>query len=169
MVYKADANKVLVADPGLGMRKYSREEFCDGWTGHALEVIATPNLAKPEEEASPFRRFLPLVTEFRFILLEILVATLILDLMGLASPIFTQTIVDRVLVHQSLGLLNVMAIGMVVIAFFQILVSGARRYLLLHVSRKLDVKLLVIFYRHLLGLPTSYFEQRKIGDFISRF
>jgi ATP-binding cassette subfamily B protein len=58
---------------------------------------------------------------------------------------------------------------MVLVTLFTTLVSAVRQYLLQHTSIKIDVTLIIIFYRHLLKLPIDYFEKRKIGDFVSRF
>ncbi len=169
VVYRATPKYVLVADPALGLKKIDVKQFNQGWTGYLLLLTPTPNLSQVEEQVTSVRRFLPLLKPFRAILAEIFLATLLLDLLGLATPIFTQTIVDRVLTQQSLGLLNVMALGMVIIIIFQVIISVARQYLLLHCSNRLDLSMLIGFYRHLLGLPLEYFEKRKIGDFIARF
>src|SRR5581483_7422746 len=106
---------------------------------------------------------------YRKLLFEILLASLILQLFGLASPIFTQVIVDKVLVHKSESLLNVMLIGMLLIALFQTATVALRYYLLLHTTRRIDLQMLVNFYKHVLSLPMRYFEERKVGDIIKRF
>jgi subfamily B ATP-binding cassette protein HlyB/CyaB len=170
VVYKVRGKKVYVADPDRGLVTYRREEFLKHWTGGvALLVEPTSALAQTEQQKSSWKRFIPLVASFKTLLLEVFVASLVMDILGLASPIFTQNIIDQVLVRQSLGMLNIMAVGMVIVMIFQTLTSSLRRYLLAFVSRQLDLRLLIMFYRHLLGLPTEYFEKRRVGDFISRF
>ncbi|MBI3928871.1 MAG: peptidase domain-containing ABC transporter [Armatimonadetes bacterium] len=169
VVYRAGPHRVLVADPGIGLRNLTVAEFQKGWTGHVLILTPTPELTRTDDQVPSLRRFLPFLKPLRWVLFEIFLATLILDLLGLASPVFTQTIVDRVLVHHSVGLLNVMALGMVVVLLFEVLVTASRQYLLIHGSNKLDLSLLIVFYRHMLGLPVDYFEKRRIGDFIARF
>jgi ATP-binding cassette subfamily B protein len=99
---------------------------------------------------------------------EIFVASLVLQIFGLATPIFTQIIVDRVLVHESVSLLNVLLLGMLFIAVFQALTVALRQYLLVHTTRRIDLAMVVSFYRHLLSLPLRFFEARRVGDLLKR-
>ncbi|MEW6279845.1 MAG: peptidase domain-containing ABC transporter [Candidatus Eremiobacterota bacterium] len=169
VVYRAGPDRVLVADPGIGLRKLTVEAFRQGWTGYTLILTPTPALTTVQDQVPSLRRFLPLLQPFRWVLLEIFLATLVLNLLGLAAPIFTQTIIDRVIVHHTPGLLHVMALGMLIVLVFQVLVTAARHFLMFHTSNRLDLTLLIVLYRHMLGLPVDYFEKRKIGDFVTRF
>lgn len=169
VVYEVRTRDVLVADPALGVRRIDTDEFQKHWTGRALELHPTPRLEKVEEQVPAFSRFLPLLGPHRWVLLEILLATLLLDVLGLAGPVFTQTVVDKVLVQHRPSLLPVVTVGMVIVLLAQTGVSAIRQYLLNHASNRIDLTMLVMFYRHLMGLPVDYFHKRKIGDFISRF
>ena len=96
-------------------------------------------------------------------------ASLVLSLFGLASPIFMQTIVDQVLVHHDEALLNLMLVGMVVVALFQMGTSTLRMYLIGYVSVRLSLSMLSRFYRHLLALSMRFFALRRTGDLTTRF
>ena len=98
-----------------------------------------------------------------------LLASLVLSLFGLASPIFMQTIVDQVLVHHDEDLLNLMLVGMVVVALFQMGTSTLRVYLIGYVSARLSLAMLSRFYRHLLALSMRFFALRRTGDLTTRF
>ncbi|HZS45013.1 MAG TPA: peptidase domain-containing ABC transporter [Blastocatellia bacterium] len=169
VLYEVREDSVIVADPAIGLRRLTKEEFVKGWTGYLLLLSPTPKVETVEETQTTLRRFLPLLAPYRKLLFEILLASLILQLFGLASPIFTQVIVDKVLVHKSESLLNVMLIGMLLIAVFQTATVALRYYLLLHTTRRIDLQMLVNFYKHVLSLPMRYFEERKVGDIIKRF
>jgi ABC-type bacteriocin/lantibiotic exporter with double-glycine peptidase domain len=110
-----------------------------------------------------------LLKPYRRLLFEIFAASLVLQLFGLASPIFTQVIVDNVLVHKSISTLNVLLVGMLVIAIFQSITIALRYYLLIHTTRRIDMQMVVDFDRHILSLPMRYFEERKVGDILKRF
>lgn len=101
VLYAAGPDRVIVADPAIGLRKLSREEFEKGWTGYLLLLTPTPTIEKVEESKTTYGRFLPLLKPYRSLLFQIFVASLLMQLFGLASPIFTQIIVDKVLVHKS--------------------------------------------------------------------
>jgi ATP-binding cassette subfamily B protein len=169
VLYEARPDRVIVADPAIGLRRLSREEFEKGWTGYLLLMTPTPKLEGVEESRTTFGRFLPLLKPYRGLLLEIFLASLVLQLFGLATPIFTQVIVDTVLVHKNVSLLNLMLVGMLLIAVFQTATTALRYYLLVHTTRRIDMQMVVNFYRHILSLPMRYFEERKVGDILKRF
>lgn len=169
VLYEVTADRVVLADPAIGLRKMSREEFEKAWTGYLLLLIATPKLDEVEESRTSVGRFLPLLKPYYTLLFEIFLASLLLQVFGLATPIFTQVIVDRVLVHKSTSMLNVLVIGMLLIAIFQAVTAALRYYLLVHTTRRLDMQMVVDFYRHILTLPMRYFEERKVGDILKRF
>ncbi len=169
VLYEATPGGVIVADPARGLRKMSREQFEKGWSGYLLLLEPTPRLSLVEESKTTFGRFLPMLKPYRMLLAEIFLASLVIQLFGLASPIFTQVIVDKALVQKSASLLNIMLVGMLLVAFFESLTSALRYYLLTHTTRRIDMQMVVDFYRHLLSLPMRYFEERKVGDIIKRF
>lgn len=169
VLYEARPDRVVVADPAIGLRRLSREEFEKSWTGYLLLFEPTPKLEEIEESNTTYGRFLPLLKPHRKLLFEIFLASLLLQLFGLATPIFTQVIVDKVLVQQNLSMLNTLLVGMLLIAFFLTLTSALRFYLLVHTARRLDMQMVVNFYKHVMSLPLRYFEERKVGDIMKRF
>ena len=169
VVYKIDDKHVWVADPAIGIRKYEKEYFVKNWTGFTLVADPTPEFEKTEEDRSTFRNFMPFVTPYKLILFEIFMASLLLNLFGLATPIFTQNVIDKVLLHRNESLLDIMLGGMLIVLVFRILTMIVRQHLIIHTSMKIDLRMLVLFYKHMLALPLGYFKTRKIGDFITRF
>ncbi len=169
VLFKTAKDQVRIADPAVGVRKLSRKEFEAGWTGVALLIEYTDQVAENEPSRTTFRRFIPYVKPYIRSLCEIFLASLVMSLFGLASPLFTQTIVDQVLVHHDRDLLNLMLAGMIVIALFQMLVSALRTYLVTYMSTRLSMTLLSRFYQHLLSLPMRFFALRKTGDLTTRF
>ncbi|MYB57864.1 MAG: peptide cleavage/export ABC transporter [Gemmatimonadetes bacterium] len=169
VLYQMNKKEVKIADPGVGIRKLSRAEFEKGWTNMALLLEYTDQVAENEPSQSSFKRFFPLVRPYTGILIEVLLASLVLSLFGLASPIFMQTIVDQVLVHHDEDLLNLMLVGMVVVALFQMGTSTLRVYLIGYVSARLSIAMLSRFYRHLLALSMRFFALRRTGDLTTRF
>lgn len=169
VLYQITKKYVKIADPGVGIRKLSRAEFEKGWTNMALLLDYTDQVAENEPSKSSFKRFFPLVKPYTGILIEVFLASVVLSLFGLASPIFMQTIVDQVLVHHDADLLNLMLVGMIVVALFQMGTSTLRTYLIGYVSARLNIAMLSRFYRHLLGLPMRFFALRRTGDLTTRF
>jgi subfamily B ATP-binding cassette protein HlyB/CyaB len=162
-------NRITVADPGIGIRHLKPDEFAKGWTGYILQLEATAKVHQVEESKSTLARYLPMVKQYQGLLIEILIASLMLQLFGLAMPVFTQVLVDKVLVQHNGALLNALLIGMVMIAVFQAGTSLIREYLIIHTSRRIDLQMAIAFYRHALSLPLRFFEDRKVGDILLRF
>ena len=169
VLYEISKKGVKIADPGVGIRKFARREFEKSWTDMALLLECTDQVAENEPSRSSFKRFFPLIRPYTAILVEVLLASLVLSLFGLASPVFTQTIVDQVLVHHDRDLLNLMLAGMVVVALFQMGTSTLRAYLIGYMSARLSLTMLSRFYRHLLGLSMRFFALRRTGDLTTRF
>lgn len=169
VVYEATTQHAIVGDPAEGLLKIPRATFESHWTGRLLQLTPSDHLEQHHDALSPIARFLPLLTPHRKVLLEVLLASLLLQVLQLAAPLFTQAIVDKVLVHQNAQLLDIMLIGMVLVAAFQMTTMLLRRYLLLHVSQQLGLKMSADLFRQMLKLPMRFFQTRHIGDMIERF
>jgi ATP-binding cassette, subfamily B, bacterial HlyB/CyaB len=169
VLYEVSTDFVIIADPALGLRRLSKEEFLKGWTGFLLTLKPTIKIENIEESKTTARRFLPLLKPYRKLLAEIVLASFALQVFGLALPVFTQVIIDRVVVHQNAPMLNLMLLGMLLVAFFQTATVALRHYLMVHTTRRIDLQMVVNFYQHLLSLPLRYFEERKVGDILKRF
>ncbi|WP_457625339.1 peptidase domain-containing ABC transporter [Persephonella sp.] len=108
------------------------------------------------------------IKRYKSLMTEILTASLVVQIFGLATPLFTQVILDKVLVHRSITTLEVIAIAFLGVILFEFVLNLARKYVFLHTTTKLDAKLGARIFKHLLSLPITYFESRKVGDTIAR-
>jgi len=99
---------------------------------------------------------------------EILLASFVVQLFGLVTPLFTQVILDKVLVHQSISTLNVIAVAFIAVIVFELLLNLVRNYIFIHTTSKIDSKLGSKLFYHLISLPLVYFENRKVGNIIAR-
>ena len=99
---------------------------------------------------------------------EVLLASILLNIFGLAIPLFTQVIIDRVVGLHATDLLNLLLAGMLFVAVFQAATTGIRRLLLIHIATHANVRLLGDFLRHVMSLPMRFFDLRRVGDVISR-
>jgi len=87
---------------------------------------------------------------------------------ALASPLFFQVVIDKVLVHHSLTTLDALVIGLVTISVFESVLAVMRTYLFSHTTSRIDVELGARLFRHLLALPAAYFQARRVGDSVAR-
>ncbi|WP_377296966.1 type I secretion system permease/ATPase [Rhizobium sp. SGZ-381] len=112
--------------------------------------------------------FFSAAAKYRFILAEVFFASLVLQLFALATPLVFQTVIDKVLVHHGFETLTVMVSGLALIALFDAILSGLRTWLFAHTSNRMDVELGSRLFKHLVRLPLSYFEARRVGDSVAR-
>lgn len=112
--------------------------------------------------------FIPEFLRHKRILMEVLFLSLVLQLMGLLSPLLFQVVMDKVLVHNALSTLDVLAVVLIVSGIAEVLTKGFREYLFSHTTNKIDVHLGMKVLRHTLGLPLAWFKHRQTGTIISR-
>ena len=115
-----------------------------------------------------FGWFYARMLSYKKIVGEILIASFVIQLFGLVTPLFTQVVLDKVLVHHSLSTLNVIAVAFGVVIIFEMLLSLSRNYIFAHTTSKIDARLGAMLFDHLIKLPMIYFENRKVGNIVAR-
>ncbi|MEN9869566.1 MAG: hypothetical protein RLZZ171_549, partial [Cyanobacteriota bacterium] len=168
VVYRVRGDKVLIADPAADKSEVARSEFLDAWTGFALLLEPTNALADAPTEKRTLGRFFALLLPYRSISLTIILASILIQLIGLVSPLFTQIILDQVVVSRSQSTLNVLVIGMLLFGALGGGLTSVRTYLLSYLANRLDLTMISGFINHALNLPLKFFESRRVGDIITR-
>lgn len=115
-----------------------------------------------------FSWFFQAIKKYKIQLFDVIVASFFLQLLGLATPIFFQTVLDKVVSNQSYSTLNVLAIGFSVVILVEFGLSMLRNYLMAHTANRVDVTLGSMLYRHLVHLPISFFDARRVGHTVAR-
>ncbi|WP_417903479.1 peptidase domain-containing ABC transporter [Campylobacter ureolyticus] len=115
-----------------------------------------------------FGWFYKRMLNYKRIVFEVLIASFIMQLFGLVTPLFTQVVLDKVLTHHSISTLRVIAIAFLATIVFELLLSLSRNYIFAHTTTKIDAKLGSELFSHLALLPMTYFENRKVGNIVAR-
>jgi subfamily B ATP-binding cassette protein HlyB/CyaB len=146
---------------------WTSAELRERFSGRLLLMTAREKMAGATR---PFdiSWFIPALVKYRRPLRDVLVASFFIQLMALVSPIFFQLVIDKVLVHHSLGTLDVLAFGLAVVLIWETALSGLRNWLFAHSTNRVDAELSASMFRHLMNLPLSYFEARRVGDSVAR-
>ncbi|MFM2305029.1 MAG: hypothetical protein RLZZ135_2441 [Cyanobacteriota bacterium] len=168
VVFEITPQHITVCDPAIGQRKLTHAEFITGWTGHCLLLEPTLALKQTEGKSTNLWQLFQLIAPHKVVVTEIFVASLVLQIFGLISPIFTQLILDRAVVHRSGSSLATFGVGLLIFGGFQIIMSALRQYLMASTTNRIDAALVIGFIRHTFSLPLSYFDARHVGDIISR-
>ncbi|HWT13475.1 MAG TPA: type I secretion system permease/ATPase [Allosphingosinicella sp.] len=146
---------------------WSPEELRERFTGRLLLMTSRERIAG---DSRPFdiSWFIPALVKYRRSLRDVLIASFFIQLMGLVTPVFFQLVIDKVLVHQTVGTLDVIAIGLAVVLIWETALSGLRNWLFAHTTNRVDAELSAGMFRHLVNLPLAYFESRRVGDSVAR-
>lgn len=164
----AEAESVLVQDPTAAQpATLTRAEFQSRWTGRL--ILMTRRTSVPGLSGRfDLSWFVPAVLRYRKLLGEVLIASLVLQLLALVTPLFFQVVIDKVLVHHGLTTLHVLAIGLLIVSLFEVTLGGLRTFLFSHTAIRIDVELGAKLYRHLQGLPIGFFQSRPVGTIVAR-
>lgn len=168
VVYQVRRNRVIVADPALGKRSLTFAEFQASWTGYALLLTPTELLQAMPSSKLSLGRFWGAFSPYRSMLVPILLASLLLQILGLVTPLFTQIILDQVVVHKSLLTLHIFIIGLLLAGIWRVGTVSVRQYLLDYFSNQVDLTLISGFISHTLNLPLQFFAARHVGDIVTR-
>lgn len=181
VVYRVSSTHVWIADPAIGKEKLTLQEFATRWNGIALLLEPSPTLAPQADVLELIERYRQrqrtfgqllrqLVLErFRRPIAEILLASLLLALLGLSLPLFTQSIIDNVLVLRNNALLVALAVAMSIIVVMQLVLSYIRQLLVVQSRIEFEYEFFARFFERMLQLGQRYFDAHKREDFIQRF
>ncbi|WP_342249591.1 type I secretion system permease/ATPase [Sphingomonas sp. OTU376] len=167
VIGRVGEDAAAVQRPGEPIARWDRTALDANWSGELL-LVTTRESAQVAAPAFDMTWFIPQIVRYRRLIGEVLLITLALNLLGLAAPLFFQNVVDKVLAHNSLATLQVLAIGLVLVSLWEVAFGWLRTRLYSETSQKLDVELGSRLFRHLLRLPLAWFENRRVGDTVTR-
>lgn len=169
VVYGISSTQVWVADPAVGFRTLSIEQFERGWSGTCLTFSRSSDVVQVSESNSPWVRFARYLLPHKKILLHLFLATFVIQMLGIVPPMIVQNILDGVIVHHNVNLLHLLIVGLIISSVFTQLMAAIRGALSNFMVRKLDFAMMSQFFRHTMSLPYAFFAKRKTGDIFARF
>jgi ABC-type bacteriocin/lantibiotic exporter with double-glycine peptidase domain len=172
IVERWSPKSVTIVDPAIGRRRLSAEEFGARFTGVALTFEPGVQFEHRRSAAgTTWKSYLPLMLQTPGASLtigQVIGASVLLQIMGLALPVFTKVLVDSILPSRLDSLLTMLGLGAVVLVLGQTLVSYLRSSLLIYLQARMDSRMMLSFFEHMLTLPFSFFQQRTSGDLLMR-
>lgn len=180
VIHKITKKQVVIADPGKGIVKLKPEEFFGeiheegkppkyAWSGVLIILVKSETFEKGTETQGLFGRFMHLLMPQKKLLFHVFVASLVYTALGILGAFYFKALIDGILPNGLLKTLTTLSVGIILLNVFKLLLSAFRSHLLLYLSQKLDITLLLGYYKHVLKLPMNFFGTRKIGEIISRF
>jgi subfamily B ATP-binding cassette protein HlyB/CyaB len=168
LLARVTGDRILLQDLELNRPAIEqRASFEARWSGKLI-LMTTRERMVGASRPFDLTWFIPSIVHFRGQLGEALVGSLFLQFFALVTPLFSQVVIDKVLVHKGWSTLDVLVFGLAVISIFEVLLGGLRAYVLAHTTNRIDVELGARLFRHLVNLPLAYFGVRRVGDSVAR-
>lgn len=142
-------------------------EFLERWSGKFIFCTSKTKYLR-ELARFDFSWFIPSIIKYRKLFGEVVFISFIIQLLGLATPMAFQVVMDKVLVNNAMMTLNVVAIGLLSATIFENVLTAIRTWVFAQTTSKIDVELGARLFRHLLALPTAFFQARRVGDSVAR-
>ncbi|MEX0268239.1 peptidase domain-containing ABC transporter [Leptolyngbyaceae cyanobacterium UHCC 1019] len=170
--YGKRRQQYVIADPAIGLRYLSEQEFCQGWMDWVL-LLVEPDVARfstdgGRDRPSTLHQLGKRLWSSRSLLAQVLVLNLILGLLSIALPFLIQILTDDVLVRGDLKLLNAVAIAVVLLSLFSSGIGLVQSNLTAYFAQRLELGLILEFGRAILNLPLTYYETHRSGEVVSR-
>ncbi len=180
VVYKIRRDKVYVADPGFGHTVYSKEEFLKGWfstrkdgeaKGSALLVQATPDFLNQEDEPvkkTGFTYLMRYLSPYKRYVYHLLLGVILGSIIQFLLPFLFQSMVDFGITNQDLPFIYLILLFQFVLILSQMGIDFIRRWILLHLSTRINISLISGFLVKLMKLPVGFFDTKLTGDILQR-
>ncbi|RYY29996.1 MAG: peptidase domain-containing ABC transporter [Chitinophagaceae bacterium] len=169
VVYKAGKKIITLMDPATGrIAKQSKPSFLEEWSGIVVLLEPGSEFKEGDKTVSNLNRFLRLVAPHKTMMIQALVGALVYTVLGLASSVYVQKIVDHVLADGNIRLLNLLSVVMVVLLLFQGVIGIMKSVFALQTGQRIDARLILGYYQHILHLPQRFFDTMRVGEIISR-
>jgi ATP-binding cassette, subfamily B, bacterial HlyB/CyaB len=167
IVYKSNTNELVLAIPEMGVVRRKVRDFIETWGSDGDVLLLQPTKNTPQSRFS-LRWFVPALRRYRKVLIEVLIASMVVQIFGLVNPLATQVIIDKVIVGNSPDSLEVFGIFLLAVAVVEAVLTAIRTQLFVDTTNRIDLSLGAEVINHLLRLPLSYFERRPVGELATR-
>ncbi len=182
VLYRIKKNKIEVADPASGLITYTKREFLKSWIstsangselGIALLLEPTPVFFDQEAETDKnqqlgFRYLFGYLQTYRRFIFQLLIGLLLGSLIQLIMPFLTQSIVDVGINTRNTPFIYIVLAAQLMLIFSRTMAEFIRRWILLHLSTRINLSVISDFLIKLMQLPMSFFDSKKIGDILQR-
>lgn len=170
VVLKITKDYVIVGDPAKDLIKQDFEEFWKQFSGVLL--ILKPNAEFETgkiEKGKMMNRFIKLLLPQKKLFIYSILASVILTVLGIVSSLFNKILMDEILPYKLKNTLLMVLIIFMIISVVQVVIEFVRQWMMLYLSQKIDIPLMLGYFKHIYKLPMKFFSTRKTGDIITRF
>ncbi|HOM03649.1 MAG TPA: peptidase domain-containing ABC transporter [Acetivibrio sp.] len=169
VIYSIKNGVITVADPDKGIVKYAMDDFCSIWTGGLILLEPGENFQKGDHTQNMLIKFTGFLRPLKGTVLCIFLASLLYTALGLAGSFYIKFLFDDLIKFEKLNDLHVISVGFAAMLLIQVFLNYYRSILVTKLGMSIDKSIMMEYYSHVLKLPMSFFNSRKVGEIISRF
>ena len=167
VVSQSNAGGLTLASPADGWVRLSPAQIAEQWPEGLEVLLLERSTATPEQKFGP-GWFWPALKRYRGMLVQVLVASFVVQLFSLANPLLIQVIIDKVISQRSLDTLQILGMALVVVTLMEGVIGSLRTFLFTDTTNRIDLRLGAEVIDHLLRLPLGYFDRRPVGELGTR-
>ncbi|MCD8078504.1 MAG: peptidase domain-containing ABC transporter [Lachnospiraceae bacterium] len=170
VLFKKSEKYVVVGDPAKDLMRITVDEFYEKFTG-VLLLLKPTNAFETGKKSTQgiFRQYVRLLLPHKNLFACAVAASFLITLLGIVSSLFNKMLMDEILPYKLEGTLRMTVIAFTGISLVSCLIDFERQYVLLYLSQKIDIPLMLGYFRHIFRLPMKFFSTRRTGDIITRF
>ena len=176
VLYEVTPTTTVLGSPRTGLVRLTPDRLAKRLTIDApsnsattvCKAIVLERFSTTPTKRFGFQRFLPMVIKQRDVLVQVLLASIVIQLLSLGNPLLVQQVVDKVIIGANVGAMSTFGLLMIVFALLEGVLTILRTQMLISTTNRMDLHLGVEIVRHLLHLPLKFFEQRSVGELSSR-
>ena len=168
VVVESNPNNLVIASPSQGIIRLYKKDFEKSFTKGSIDLLFLEKNEQTPEKKFGLQWLLPSINRYRGVLIQVLLASFVVQLFGLANPLMIQVIIDKVISQRSLDTLQILGLALVVVTILGGIISSLRTFLFSETTNRIDTRLGAEVIDHLLRLPLNYFDRRPVGELGSR-
>lgn len=170
VVFKITEDYVIIGDPAKDLIKQDIKEFWNSFTGVLLVLIPNTEFETGKIKGKNiFNRFVKLLIPQKKLFIYSILASALLTILGIVSSLFNKILMDEILPYKLENTLVMVLIIFAIIAVVQVVIDFVRQWIMIYLSQKIDIPLMLGYFKHIYSLPMKFFATRKTGDIITRF
>jgi ATP-binding cassette, subfamily B, bacterial HlyB/CyaB len=167
IVYQITPQELTLGIPDTGIRRFKHATFAETW-GEVGEILLLQRSNVTSHQKFGIKWFIPAIKKHKRVLIEVLIASLFVQIFGLANPLLTQLIIDQVIGHNSVTTLNTFGSLLLILAIVEGILTTLRTNLFVDTTNRIDLSLGSEIIDHLFRLPLKYYEKRPVGELATR-
>jgi ATP-binding cassette, subfamily B, bacterial HlyB/CyaB len=168
VIYQVNEREIILGTPQSGVEKLKFERFVSLMGDTPVQVLLLQETKNIQRQKFDLAWFIPYLKPESKVLVEVLIASFFVQLLGLANPLLVQVIIDRVLGQNSAPTLAIFGVLLIVVALFENILTSIRTIAFANATNRIDLNLAAKIIDHLFHLPLSYFDRRAVGELSTR-